>query len=258
VSKAAQKPNLVAILQARMGSTRCPGKVMEELAGRPMLEQILHNIGRSRLVTRAVVATTQQARDDVIVQLAQRMGIASFRGSESDVLDRYYRCACVFGAEVVVRLTADNPLVDGTFIDWCLQEYLSANPPVDYLDTSSSKTFPVGLSVEVFRFLVLETAWREDADPSSREHVTPYIRNHPVRFLQKHLSSRRNDSYLRWTVDTRADLEHVRRIYEEFQLAERPLAHPEIVDRIRERSGFGAAGSEEEGAGAGPDVIESH
>ena len=248
MSKTAQKPNIVAMLQARMGSTRFPGKVMEELAGRPMLEQILRNIRRSRLITRAVVATTQLARDDVIVQLAERMGIASFRGSEGDVLDRYYQCSRALGAEVVVRLTADNPLVDGTFIDWCLQEYLSANPSVDYLDTSSSKTFPIGLSVEVFPFLTLEAAWREDADPSSREHVTPYIRNHPERFFQKHLSNWRDDSDLRWTVDTRADIELVCRIYEELQLAERPLDYPEIADRMRDRSGLGTAGSEEEAA----------
>jgi spore coat polysaccharide biosynthesis protein SpsF len=234
VSSELPKARIVAILQARMGSMRFPGKVMADLAGRPMLEQIIRNLRRARLITQLVVATTALTQDDIIARLADSLDVPFYRGSESDVLDRYYRAAQQFEAEIVVRLTADNPMVDGAFVDCCLGQFASADPPVDYLDTGGSPPFPVGLSVEVFRFRALEEAWREDRDPASREHVTPYIRCHPQGFRSKRVANRANDSDLRWTIDTEEDLVRVRRIYDALQLRDRPLLHTEIVTQIRE------------------------
>jgi len=237
VSSKLPELRIVAILQARMGSMRFPGKVMADLAGRPMLEQIVRNLRQSRLITRLVVATTELAQDDIIARLADSLGVPFYRGAENDVLDRYYRAAQQFQAGVVARLTADNPMVGGAFLDLCLDEFLAATPPADYLDTGGSPAFPLGLSVEVFHFRVLEEAWRKDRDPDSRQHVTPYIRHHPECFRVKRLTNQVDDYDLRWTVDTAEDMVRVRRIYHALQLRDRPLPYSEIIKRIRE-NGF--------------------
>lgn len=207
---------VVAILQARMGSSRLPGKVLASVMGRPMLALIVKRVLPARCIDQLVVATTQSPQDDPIESLVSDLGIPCFRGAEEDCLDRYYQAARQFGAEAVVRLTGDNPLVDSDFVDWVVKEYLSANPPYDYVDSSLSKTFPVGLSVEVFSFEVLATAWREDTNTWWREHVTPFIHRHSGRFRVRHLVSPQNYSHMRWTVDTPEDLVFVSRIYEHF------------------------------------------
>jgi spore coat polysaccharide biosynthesis protein SpsF len=218
-----------------MGSTRFPGKVMADLAGRPMLQQIVRNLGESRRIARLVVATTELAQDDIIARLAGSLGVPFYRGSENDVLDRYYRAAQQFHAGVVARLTADNPMVGGAFVDFCIDEFFATAPLVDYLDTGGSPAFPLGLSVEVFPFRVLEEAWRKDRDPDSREHVTPYIRHHPECFRVKRLANQVNDSAIRWTVDTQEDMVRMRRIYQALQLGNRALPYSEILKRIREQ-----------------------
>lgn len=199
-----------------------------------MLKQIVQNLRESRRITRLVLATTESAQDDIIARLADGLGVPCYRGSENDVLDRYYRAAQQFQAGVVARLTADNPLVSGAFLDFCLGEFFAAAPPVDYLDTGGSPAFPLGLSVEVFHFRVLEEAWQKDRDPDSRHHVTPYIRHHPECFRVKRLANQVNDYDLRWTVDTEEDMVRVRRIYHALQLQDRALPYTEIVKRIRE------------------------
>ena len=207
---------VVAILQARMGSSRLPGKVLASVAGQPMLALIVKRVLPVQCVDQLVVATTQLPQDDQIEALANNLGIPCFRGAEEDCLDRYYQAARQFEAEVVVRLTGDSPLLDTGFVDWVVKQYLSANPPYDYIDSVLSKTFPVGLSVEVFSFEVLAIAWREDTNTWRREHVTPFIHRHPNRFRVLHLVSPQDYSHMRWTVDTSEDLAFVRRIYDHF------------------------------------------
>ena len=207
---------VVAILQARMGSSRLPGKVLASVAGQPMLALIVKRVLPMQCVDQLVVATTQLPQDDQIEALANNLGIPCFRGAEEDCLDRYYQAARQFEAEVVVRLTGDSPLLDTGFVDWVVKQYLSANPPYDYIDSVLSKTFPVGLSVEVFSFEVLAIAWREDTNTWRREHVTPFIHRHPNRFRVLHLVSPQDYSHMRWTVDTSEDLAFVRRIYDHF------------------------------------------
>lgn len=210
-SGAAAPPRLVAILQARMGSNRLPGKVLAELCGRPMLHLILERLASSTRLQKLVVATTQLPQDDAIAELARRGGYPFYRGSENDVLDRYYQAARQQQADVVVRLTADCPFLDGAFLDWCLERFAASRP--DYLDTNLSRTFPLGLSVEVFSFAALEAAWKEDSDPARREHVTPFIKQHPERFRLEHLRSAENYSSMRCTVDTPEDMALAREIY---------------------------------------------
>jgi spore coat polysaccharide biosynthesis protein SpsF len=162
-----------------------------------------------------VVATTEEAKDDAIEHLTSRLGVNCFRGANEDCLDRYYQAATKYEAEVIVRLTGDNPLIDHEFIDWALSEFFGTDPRCDYLNTSSS-SLPLGLSVEVFSFAALEAAWKETLNPAWRAHVTPHLRQHPERFRTTSLSGERDCSSMRWTVDTRADLKFVRTIYDHF------------------------------------------
>lgn len=206
---------VVTIIQARMGSERLPGKVLATICGSPILALIIRRISPSRLRGELVVATTERPEDDVIEDLSSRLGVSCFRGATEDCLDRYYQAAKRFQAQTVVRLTADNPLIDHSFLDWALGEFLAAAPGCDYLITSSD-TFPLGLSVEIFSFSALETAWKETADPAWRAHVTPYLRQHPERFKLRYLSCPQDYSRMRWTVDTPDDLKFVRAIYDHF------------------------------------------
>ena len=224
---------VVAILQARMGSTRLPGKVMAQIAGRPMLQHIIDRALRAKRVAQVVVATTQLPADDSIEALAVASGVTCYRGSEHDVLDRYYQAARQFNAEIIVRLTGDNPLVEGEFIDWCIEEFLNTTPLPDYLDTGSSKRFPYGLSVEVFTFAALETAWREGQAMTQREHVTSFVRENPDRFRIKSLSSVEDNSNMRWTVDTVADLDRTRALYSALDLGARVVSYEDLLAYIR-------------------------
>jgi spore coat polysaccharide biosynthesis protein SpsF len=212
----ARKPRVLTILQARMASTRLPGKVLADIIGQPMLGLILSRLRPARRVDEFVIATTQLPEDQQIEDFARKRDFACFRGSKDDLLDRYYQAATAHGAEVVVRLTADNPLLDAEFLDWAVSQYLSQSPAYDYVDTVLSKTFPLGMSVEIVRFSALETAWKEDGNPAWREHCTPFIYRHPERFRLWHLRSQDDYSAMRWTVDTPEDLAFVQRIFEHF------------------------------------------
>lgn len=203
---------LVAIVQARIGSTRLPGKVIADVAGRPMLLQVVERVSRSKLICKVVVATSENAADDPIAALCRKEGISCFRGSEEDVLDRYYNAAKEHLADVVVRITADCPLIDPAVIDKVVSRFLEND--FDYVSNTIRYTYPDGLDTEVFSFSALERAWAEAGKQSEREHVTPYIRT-SGRFR---VASVENDTNLsgsdyRWTVDEFEDLEFVRKVY---------------------------------------------
>jgi len=205
---------IVAIIQARMGSTRLPGKVLMDLEGRTILDRVVTRAGRAKKLAEVMVATTDLPEDDAIVDECARLGVRCFRGSSDDVLDRYYRAAAAAEAEGIVRITSDCPLIDPEIIDDLLW-YLDESPlPVDYhSNILDYRTFPRGLDVEYVSWSTLETAWKEAVDPAEREHVTLHIYRRPEQFG---LSGMRYDddlSHLRWTVDTPEDLELVRKIY---------------------------------------------
>ncbi len=207
---------VVAVIQARMASTRLPGKVMLDLAGEPMLVRVLNRTKRAGMLDEVVVATTTGPEDDSIVDLAATYGWPSFRGSEEDLLDRYYRAANRYSADVVVRVTSDCPLVEPILIDEIVRDFMEKGP-VDYAsNTFPSRTFPRGLDVEVIAFDALERAWREDKNPAWREHVTPYIYRHPKEFCLRPVVHDKDYSYMRWTVDTADDLALIRKIYDHF------------------------------------------
>lgn len=208
---------IVAIIQARMGSTRLPGKVLLDLAGEPMLARDMHRLARAQTLDDVVVATTIKSTDDAIVALCQERNWPYFRGSEADVLDRYYRAAQEYQADVVVRVTSDCPLIEPDVVDRVVQEFLERQPEIDYAsNTAPERTFPRGLDTEIMSFEALARAWREDKNPAWREHVTPYIWRHPELFETYNVLNEEDLSYMRWTVDTPEDLALARRIYEHF------------------------------------------
>lgn len=205
------RPRVVLIVQARMGSTRLPGKVLMDLQGAPMLQRQLERLERCESVDAIVVATSTSRSDDPIVDLADRLpGVAVFRGSEQDVLARYWHASRTHKADVVVRVTGDNPIVDPHLIDECTAVALT-NPSVDYVGTSG---YPVGVGAEVVAMRSLDRAYREAVTPEEREHVTLYIRRHPERFHSEFVGAQEDNSDIRLTVDELADLELIRSIYD--------------------------------------------
>jgi spore coat polysaccharide biosynthesis protein SpsF len=205
----------VAVIQARMGSTRLAGKVLLPLLGSPILEHVVDRTGRATAVDSVVVATTTLPEDDVIGDLAVRRGWALTRGSATDLVDRYVQAAREHRAEVVVRITSDCPLIDPDLVDATIAAFDEAS--ADYAsNTLEPRTYPRGLDVEVVDRAALETAWREDRDPAWREHATLYLYRHPERFRLQRVAADGDWSGHRWTVDTPEDYDLVRRIYEAF------------------------------------------
>lgn len=219
----------VAIIQARTGSTRLPGKVLKEIAGRPMLWHIVERIKRCRTISTIVVATTEMEEDRVILDLARSLGVEAVAGSTDDVLDRYYRAARAFDADPVVRITADCPVIDPEIVDEVVEFYFTG----DYDACSLEGGFPDGLDVTVFSFSALSTAWREATLPSEREHVGPYLKNHPERFHLGRYEKFQNLGHLRWTVDEERDLRFIRAIYEKLYREGEIFLTGDILDLLQ-------------------------
>lgn len=202
--------NRVVIVQARMSSTRFPGKVLEDLGGVPMIVFMARRVRRAGRMDRLIVATSSDASDDPLAAVLGAHGIECFRGSLDDVLDRYHQAARGAGATHVVRLTGDCPLMDPELVDEALAELERGG--WDYVSNLDPPTFPDGLSVEAFTMQALETAWRDARLASEREHVTPYLRKPESGMRTHNLRSEPDRSALRWTVDYPDDLEHVREL----------------------------------------------
>lgn len=202
---------VLAILQARMSSSRLPGKVMADLLGEPMLARQVERLQRCRTIDRLLLATSTDAADDAPADLAARIGIDCFRGSLDDVLDRIHAAASGRGADQIVRLTGDCPLADPALIDRLVEMHVAGG--YDHSCNTLTPRWPDGLDAEVMRAEVLETAWREAVLPSDREHVTRFIYTRPERFRLGSLVGDADLSDQRWTVDTPEDLAMVRAVY---------------------------------------------
>lgn len=223
---------VLAILQARVSSSRLPGKVLLPILGKPMLQHQLERLATAGMIDKLVVATSDWESDEPLVALCHKAGVDCFRGSLEDVLDRFYQCARRYQPDVVVRLTGDCPLADPQVIDEIVQ-YLVEND-YDYVSNSLEPSFPDGLDVEAFRFTVLESAWREAKLPSQREHVTPFIWQQPDRFKIGSFKSETDLSHLRWTVDEPDDFELVKAIYEGLYPGNRMFTTEEILRFLRD------------------------
>ena len=203
---------ILAVVQARMSSTRLPGKVLKPILGRPMLLHQLDRARRATLLDRLVVATSTDDSDDEVVRMCRDSGYDCERGSLHDVLDRFWHVASRDGAEHIVRLTGDCPLTDPAVIDLVVDAHLTTG--ADYSSNSRPRpTWPDGLDVEVVRAGVLEQAWREAVTPSDREHVLPFVWSQPERFRLNSVSSEMNLGHWRWSVDRPVDFEFVETIF---------------------------------------------
>ncbi len=211
-------PTIVAIVQARMGSSRLPGKVLADIGGQPMLHRVVLRARRSKFVGQVVVATTTDQGDDPVQSFCKYHGIPCFRGDPYDVLDRYYQASRLYKARTIVRLTADCPVIDPGEIDRTIQAFFDAG--VDFaanrLPPPWKRTTPIGMDTEVVTFDALERAWREAEKKYAREHVMPYFYENTGRFQILLVDHDPDLSHLRLTVDTYEDLILVRKIYQRF------------------------------------------
>ncbi len=206
------KPRIVAIIQARMGSTRLPGKTMVDVEGKPLLKHIVDRVSASKKIDAVLIATTTSPEDKVILEFARQNNIQAYAGSDEDVLERFYEAAKVVNADIIVRITADDPFKDPEVLDTVVDYYLS-HPELDYASNTIVPSYPEGLDIEVFSFLALEKAYREAKLPSEREHVTPYFWKNPDLFRIANVSNKHNLSHMRWTLDYPEDLIFTRAIY---------------------------------------------
>ena len=203
---------VTAIIQARMTSSRLPGKVLKEILGRPLISFMLERVQNSQYINKIVVATTTNPQDDPVAKQSEKLGAAVFRGSEHNVLNRFYLAAKKYNADPIIRLTADCPLLDPELID-SLAVFFS-DGQYDYASNCLEPTLPDGLDAEIFTFKALETSFQKAFLPSQLEHVTPFIRENTDRFKIGSWRYHHDLSYHRWTVDEPEDLEFVRRVYE--------------------------------------------
>lgn len=223
-----------------MGSTRLPGKVLMEVAGQTMLSQVVTRLRRAHHLGEVLVATTDQPADDAIVAECRKIAVKVSRGDQLDVLDRYYRAAQLIKAEVVVRITSDCPLIDPGLTDQIITSFLEGRP--DYASNTLVRRYPRGLDTEVMSFDALARAWRKAQKPYEREHVTPYIYEHPEEFKLLPVTSEVDYSHHRWTVDTPEDLDFVRAVYDRLkgtpafagrEILELLEREPELAERNR-------------------------
>lgn len=204
---------IVALVQARMGSSRLPNKVMKMINGIPMIELLLARLSLAKEVDQIVIATSVEGGNKVLVEHIEKLGYNYKQGSENDVLDRFVQAAKIHHADVVVRITGDCPLIDPELVDEVIRGFKVSE--VDYFSNVSPPTYPDGLSVEVFTFAALEQAAIETSNPYDLEHVTPYLRD-SGKFTTSNMKHSEDLSYLRWTVDEQVDFVVVEKVFHYF------------------------------------------
>jgi len=221
---------ICCIIQARTGSIRLPKKVLEKIDNNlTVLDYVINQVKYSKKIEKIVVATTNLIEDDSICKNSNLQKIEYFRGSSEDVLDRFYHCAKKYSAKTIVRITADNPLIDPNIIDRIIEEYEKC----DFITNTLERTFPYGTEVEVFSFSSLEKAWKDAKKPSEREHVTPFIRDPKNKFILKNFKNEKNISQLRYTIDKKEDLQLVKEIVKNISI--RPILLEDIINLQKEK-----------------------
>lgn len=231
---------IVAIVQARMGSSRLPGKVLSPICDRPMLWHIVERVSAVPALADIVVATSHTPADDPLREFGQRFGAQVFSGSLDDVLDRFYRAAQHYQADVVLRVTGDCPLFDPELVNRMLQSFLN-HETLDHIGVAAGAgvaqntycgRYPNGLDAELTAFGALETAWRDATHSLDREHVTPFIWRQPERFRVATYGSPVDYSHLRWTVDNQEDLDVIRAIYDALYDPARHFLMQDVIDLL--------------------------
>jgi len=232
---------VVAVIQARMGSRRLPGKSLAEIEERPMLWHVIHRVKRATLIDRVVVATSTATADDAIERMCRENNVPCYRGSEYDVLDRFYHAARAEKAAQVVRITADCPLIDPEVIDRVVRRFQRGD--LDYASNAMVRSYPDGLDTEIFSFSALERAWHEAGKASEREHVTPYLRSEKFRTANVESGSISMYQHYRWTVDEVEDLEFIRAVYKAFR-GQESFGMKDVLQLIEKNPGLEKMNSE--------------
>ncbi|MBM7557453.1 cytidylyltransferase domain-containing protein [Halanaerobacter jeridensis] len=227
-------PKIVCIIQARMGSTRLPGKVLKEIKGKPMIQYTLENLVHSKYIDQIVLATSVLDQDDAIEEFATEFGINLFRGSEEDVLSRYYHAAKEYDADIIVRVTGDCPLIDYQITDKVIETFLD-NPKADFVANNLKRTFPRGVDTTVFKFSALEEAYKNADKQPEREHVVPYIQTtHRDKFnimsYEAEGEFRRPD--IRITVDEKDDFKLIKEIIT--RIEDEPINLEQVIDLLNQ------------------------
>lgn len=222
----------LAIIQARMGSSRLPNKVLKDLCGKPALWHVIQRVKKSKLIDEIVIATTIEKQDLQIVKFCADNGIRVFVGSEADVLDRYYQVARLFKPDNVIRITSDCPLHDAEIIDRVIEKHIKEEN--DYTSNTMQETFPDGLDCEVMKYSALENAWKNATMTSDREHVTQYIIKNDI-FKKGCLINTENKKDERWTLDTDADYSFISSVYNELYYNKPEFSSDDIYRLLDEK-----------------------
>jgi spore coat polysaccharide biosynthesis protein SpsF len=224
---------VAAIVQARCGSTRFPNKVFVNLCGKPLIWHVFNRLKFAKRIDQVVLATTTSHKDDQLERWANENGVTVFRGSEDDVLSRYYNANEIVKADVVVRITADDPFKEPSVIDRAIEMLL--NDHCDFVSNNNPPTFPEGLDCEVMTAAALRRSQESTEDAYEREHVTQYIYHNPHLFKTENLFQVENMSQLRWTIDTDIDFQMVKIIYEALYNGDLDIFHmDEILEYLKE------------------------
>lgn len=225
--------SVTTIVQARLSSSRLPGKVLLPILGKPMLTLQIERMLSAKKLGKLVVATSIEASDDPLELLCQQLGVACFRGSLDDVLDRFYQTAKQHPAKHIVRTTGDCPVIDPEVLDGVVQLHLDSN--ADYTSNTNPPSYPDGLDIEVMTFEALATAWQQSKLPSQREHVTPYIRQ-DAHFKISNLQHQSDLSAHRWTVDEQADFELIDFIYQSLYPNNKQFGYRDILKLLQQHT----------------------
>lgn len=212
------RPVVAGIFQARLGSSRLPGKVLMDICGKPLLWHVIHRVRAAKTIDKLIVATTESPTDEPLRDFLAQEGVTTVLGSENDVLDRFYQSARAHDVDVFVRITPDDPFKDPEVIDHAVNLLRTASPSVDYVancsyDGSIPSTYPEGLDIEVMTMDCLARLWQGATRPSEREHVSPYLFAHPEKFKVLGFQCPENLAHLRWTIDYDQDMQFAREVY---------------------------------------------
>ena len=224
------------IVQARMTSTRLPGKVMKIVCGKPLLEHLVDRLKRVKCADQIVIATTVNETEDIIVDLCKKLDISYFRGSEEDVLGRYYETAVEYGGDVIIRITSDCPVIDPDVVDYLIDFYMKNLKKYDYVTNTLKRTYPRGMDVEIFSFSILKEAYERAKREEEREHVTTFIRNRSTQYRLHNIKHSSDFSHYRLTVDTSEDLELIRRIFESLYVENPEFTMKDILSKMAANS----------------------
>lgn len=223
------------VIQARMGSTRLPGKVMKLLGDRPVLWHVVERVKQSKLIDMIIVATTNSDEDNTIVEFCKKNSINYYRGSEKDVLDRYYKTAKYYKLDAIIRVTSDCPIIDSIVIDKLVKTYLDNKEQLDYVSNSMIRTYPRGLECSIFSMEALKESWENATKEYHKEHVVMYIREHKEKFKIMNICNDKMLSNYRWTLDTKEDYIFLKCIYNNLYKSGSIFTTNDVLELLKEQ-----------------------